>query len=508
MRHWCVSYAKSVQLPPSASCAGVNQARPRHGIPHTAQVLLTLTTTHRPATDLGHLLHKHPDRAQSFTTSSGTAHVFYPRADEEECTVALLLEVDPVALVRGPGGTLTQYVNDRPYVAGSLFTVALGSVFRTAMNGRSGSREELAATPIPLTVRIPVLPHHLVERLFTPLGWTAHITPIPLNEYADPDPGDTSPDDTDSDDTDSGSTDSRYADVTLTGKLTLSDALKHLYVLLPVLDGSKHYYVSEDEVDKLLRAGEGWLGGHPDRELITTRYLVRRRPLVQSALSRLAEVEEVEPEELDNALVEPRVSLAAQRHEAVLARLKEAGARRVLDLGCGSGALLRALLEEPEFTEVHGVDVSVQALRVAERKLRVDRMPERQRARVTLRQSSLTYADPELAGYDAAVLMEVVEHLDPARLPALEHSVFAVARPRTVLVTTPNVEYNALFETLPVGRFRHADHRFEWTRAEFRAWADGVCARRGYTARHLPVGPEDAERGAPTQLAVFTLGDD
>ncbi|MFD1146887.1 3' terminal RNA ribose 2'-O-methyltransferase Hen1 [Saccharothrix hoggarensis] len=451
-------------------------------------MLLTLTTTHRPATDLSHLLHKHPERAQSFTTSSGTAHVFYPRADEEECTVALLLEVDPVALVRGPGSTLTQYVNDRPYVAGSLLTVALGSVFRTAMNGRSESRRDVAATPIPLTVRVPVLPHRLVERLFAPLGWTVAITPIPLG--------------------DGFGEDSRYADVTLTGTLTLSDALKHLYVLLPVLDGNKHYWVAEDEVEKLLRAGEGWLGTHPDRELITTRYLMRRRQLVQSALSRLADVEEVEPDELDNALTEPRVSLAVQRRDAILDQLRQAGARTVLDLGCGGGALLRALLEQPEFTHVQGVDVSSKALATAERKLNVARMSDRQRARLTLRQSSLTYADPELKGYDAAVLMEVVEHLDPDRLPALEHSVFTVARPRTVLVTTPNVEYNALFETLPEGQHRHSDHRFEWTRAEFRDWAAGVADRRGYAVRHLPIGPVDAERGAPTQLAVFTLGDD
>ncbi|MFT7841732.1 3' terminal RNA ribose 2'-O-methyltransferase Hen1 [Saccharothrix sp. BKS2] len=455
-------------------------------------MLLTLTTTHRPATDLGHLLHKHPDRAQSFTTSSGTAHVFYPRADEEECTVALLLEVDPVGLVRKPGSTLTQYVNDRPYVADSLFTVALGAVFRSAVNGRSESHAELAATPIPLTVRIPVLPHRLVERLFTPLGWTVDLTPVPPAGVDE---------------------DSRYADVTLTGTHTLSDALRHLYVLLPVLDGSKHYWVAEDEVDKLLRAGEGWLGAHPDRELITTRYLARQRPLVQSALARLAEVEEVEPEALDNALEEPvlaerQVPLAVLRRETVVARLRAAGALRVLDLGCGDGALLRDLLQEPGFTEVQGVDVSVRALQVAARRLHLDQLPDRQRERLVLRQSSLTYADPELAGYDAAVLMEVVEHLDPDRLPALEHSVFTVARPRTVLVTTPNVEYNDLFDTLPRGRYRHADHRFEWTRAEFRDWAAGVAGRRGYTVRHLPIGPEDAERGAPTQLAVFTLGDD
>ncbi|USX49291.1 3' terminal RNA ribose 2'-O-methyltransferase Hen1 [Lentzea sp. HUAS12] len=444
-------------------------------------MLLTMTTTHQPATDLGHLLHKHPDRAQSFTTSSGVAHVFYPKATNEECTVALLLEVDPIALVRGPGSTLTQYVNDRPYAAGSLLTVALGSVFRTAMNGRSDSFPELARTPIPLVVRVPALPYKLAERLFTPLGWDVTIT---------------------------AHGDSRYGDVTLTGTQRLSDALKHLYVLLPVLDGGKHYWVAADEVDKLLKAGDGWLAQHPDKELITTRYLARKRPLITSALERLADVDEVEPEELDNALAEPKVSLAAQRKEAVVEALKQARAKRVLDLGCGGGALLRALVNEPEFTEIHGVDVSAKALQEAARKLRLDRMGERQRERITLRQSALTYADTELAGFDAAVLMEVVEHVDPSRLPALEHSVFTVARPATVLVTTPNVEYNALFDTLPQGQMRHADHRFEWTRAEFRKWADGVAERRGYTVRYVPIGPEDAERGAPTQMAVFSLGEE
>ena len=440
-----------------------------------------MTTTHRPATDLGHLLHKHPDRAQSFTTGSGVAHVFYPKAANDECTVALLLEVDPVALVRGPGSTLTQYVNDRPYAAGSLLTVALGSVFRTAMNGRSDSHPELARTPIPLVVRVPALPYKLAERLFTPLGWDVAIT---------------------------AHGDSRYGAVTLTGTQKLSDALKHLYVLLPVLDGGKHYWVAADEVDKLLKAGDGWLSQHPEKELITTRYLARKRPLVTSALERLADVDEVEPEELDNALAAPKISLAAQRKEAVVAALKEARAKRVLDLGCGGGALLRVLVNEPEFTEIQGVDVSAKALQEAARKLHLDRMGERQRERITLRQSALTYADTELAGYDAAVLMEVVEHVDPARLPALEHSVFTVARPATVLVTTPNVEYNALFDTLPQGQMRHSDHRFEWTRAEFREWAGGVAKRRGYTVRYVPIGPEDAVRGAPTQMAVFSLGEE
>jgi 3' terminal RNA ribose 2'-O-methyltransferase Hen1 len=296
-------------------------------------------------------------------------------------------------------------------------------------------------------------------------------------------------------------------DLALTGELRLAEALKQLYVLLPVLDGSKHYWIDQDEVDKLMRAGESWLAAHPERELITRRYLGRSRPLVRSALERLAQADDVPEEALDNALDEPveaSPSLAARRRAAVLAALKASGARRVLDLGCGEGALLRDLVKEAVFTEVLGVDVSSRALAVAERRLHLDTLSDRARERITLRQSSLTYADAGLAGYDAAVLMEVVEHLEEDRLPALEHAVFEAARPGTVIVTTPNSEYNVLFESLLPNAFRHADHRFEWTRSQFRAWGDGVGPRHGYAVSYLPVGPEDPALGSPTQLAVFT----
>jgi 3' terminal RNA ribose 2'-O-methyltransferase Hen1 len=452
-----------------------------------------MTTTHRPATDLGFLLHKHPGKAQSFSVASGTAHVFYPRADERECTAALLLEVDPIGLVRGrrhDAFTLGQYVNDRPYTAGSLLAVALGVVFRTAMNGRCDARRELADSAIPLRVHLPALPcdggPELLERLFAPLGWHVRARPVPLSAEV-PEWGD-----------------SRCCDVELTGELRLSDALRHLYVLLPVADDAKHYWVEQQEVDKLLRAGEGWLAAHPERELITSRYLKRAAPLVRSALSRLAEGDDPAEGELDDALTPPRISLAEQRRHAVLAVLRELGARRVLDLGCGGGALLRDLLDDPSFTHVLGVDVSAGALAAAHARLGLDRLPDRVRERISLRQSALTYTDPSLAGYDAAVLVEVVEHVEPDRLPALERAVFEVAAPGAVVVTTPNAEHNVLFETLPAGQPRHADHRFEWTRAEFARWADGVAARHGLRVRYLPVGPDDPVHGPPTQMAVFT----
>ncbi|GAA3768699.1 hypothetical protein GCM10023083_02790 [Streptomyces phyllanthi] len=300
-------------------------------------------------------------------------------------------------------------------------------------------------------------------------------------------------------------------------RLTLAEALRHLYVLLPVLDDTKHYWVSSDEVDKLLRAGEGWLPDHPEQKLITSRYLSRRWSLTRQAMERLelvrlAEADDTEVEEIDNAVEaeseteEKPTPLAVQRRDAIITALKESGAARVLDLGCGQGQLVQALLKDVRFTEIVGVDVSVRALRIAARRLKLDRMGERQASRVQLYQGSLAYTDKRLGGYDAAVLSEVIEHLDLPRLPALEYTVFGAARPRTVLVTTPNVEYNVRWETLPAGHVRHGDHRFEWTREEFRAWAGAVAERYRYGVGFVPVGPDDPEVGPPTQMAVFSMG--
>ncbi|KUL72961.1 MULTISPECIES: 3' terminal RNA ribose 2'-O-methyltransferase Hen1 [unclassified Streptomyces] len=476
-------------------------------------MFLTLTTTgtpERPATDLGYLLHKHPEKAQAFSTSFGTAHVLYPEADAERCTAALLLEVDAVALVRrgkgkgrggAPDAALAQYVNDRPYAASSLLAVALSAVFSSAMRGVCTARPELPDRPLPLRVEVPSLPARggaaLVRRLFEPLGWDVSAEPVPLDERF-PEWGD-----------------SRYVRLVLqSATLTLAEALRHLYVLLPVLDDAKHYWVAPDEVDKLLRAGEGWLPDHPEQKLITSRYLSRRWSLTRAAMERLelvrlAETDDSEVEEIDNAVAEETEAeekpapLAVQRREAVLTALRAAGATRVLDLGCGQGQLVQALLKDPAYTEIVGVDVSVRALTIAGRRLKLDRMGERQAARVKLLQGSLAYTDSRLKGYDAAVLSEVVEHVDPPRLPALVYAVFGAARPRTVLVTTPNVEYNVRWESLPAGHVRHGDHRFEWTREEFRAWAGAVAERHGYGVEFVPVGPDDPEVGPPTQMAVF-----
>jgi 3' terminal RNA ribose 2'-O-methyltransferase Hen1 len=458
-------------------------------------VLLTITTTRAPATDLGYLLHKHPDRLQTFETAAGAAHVFYPEATAGRCTAALLLEVDPIALVRGKtktsDGELAQYVNDRPYAASSMLAVALKEAFRTALTGRCDARPELANSSIPLSINVPALRCRggggLATSLFQPLGWTVKTAAQPLQ----PAEWGASP----------------YLDLRLTGEVRLADALNHLYVLLPVLDDAKHYWVSTDEVDKLIRAGGDWLAAHPAKEIITRRYLSHQRRLTRSALARLAEADDTEPSELDNAVTddeETRKPLAVQRRESILAVLRELGTKRVGDFGCGSGVLTKALLAEPRIEKVVAVDVSARALQLAARNLNLDRMPDAQRERLEIFQSALTYRDDRLAGLDAAVLMEVIEHVDPERLPALERATFGFAAPAAVVVTTPNAEYNPLFTTMEPGAKRHPDHRFEWTRAQFRAWAENAAGTHGYQVRILPVGPEHPDAGPPTQLAVFT----
>lgn len=464
-------------------------------------MLLTITTTHQPATDLGFLLAKNPARCQSFSLSFGQAHVFYPVADDRVCTAALLVDLDPIRLVRrrsrqSQDRTLGQYVNDRPYVASSFLSVALARVYKSALGGQSKERPALAATAIPLEAQITAVQcrdgERMLRALFEPLDYNVSAERQPL-DTAFPEWGA-----------------STYWSVTLRATHRLHDLLTHLYVLLPVLDDDKHYWVGEDELEKLLAKGEGWLSTHPERDLIVDRYLRYRRLLTREALARLIVDDDPDPDATEAAqareeeVLEDRTSLSEQRMMAVLAVLRSAGATRVIDLGCGEGKLLRTLLTNTDCEQITGMDVSAHALVLAKRCLRLDRLPARQRARITLFQGALTYRDQRLTGYDAACALEVIEHLEPARLGAFERVLFEYTRPPTVVITTPNTEYNVRFENLAAGRFRHGDHRFEWTREEFSQWATWVADRSGYAFRLLPIGPVDPAVGAPTQMAVFT----
>ncbi|MEV6976816.1 3' terminal RNA ribose 2'-O-methyltransferase Hen1 [Kitasatospora sp. NPDC093806] len=445
---------------------------------------MSITTTAvagSPATDLARLLRRQPDAAHRVTTAFGEAHVFFPEADADRCTVALLLEVDPDAVLRRGSRekgrdrsptTLDAYVDDRPFAVSSLFAAVLRTALRVVP-------EDAADGPRPLWIDLPAVradqepdpdPHPdpgpvggaggavgLVRRLFEPLGWQVTAAEVPL-DAARPDAG--------------GSPYVRLGLAATT--VRLADALRQLAVLLPVLDGAAHHWFAPEraDVDKLSAT-------HPERELIARR-LARHEP-------------ESEPE---GPTAEP--GLVA----AVLAALHAVGAARVVELGCGRGALLAELSADDGFTELLGVDAAPAALAAAARRLGLERTAEqvpewasrRFPARVRLVQGAPVYADARLKGFDAVVLADPPEWRDAVRRPALEFAVFGAARPAAVVVTAP-----------PGGD------------EDFPAWAERVAAGYGYTVTLDPVDRperrgqqeqrEQRERqDHPPRLALFERG--
>ena len=477
-------------------------------------MLLTITAEGENAQALSFLLHKHPDTLQTAEMSVGKAHIFYPEYENGKVTAALLLDIDPIGMVRnaknfaGKDFLLGQYVNDRPYVASSFMSTAISKAFSSAMNGNCKERPEYVDMPLALTAKLSVLPaprggEMLIKRLFEPLGYTAqaerHLldTHFPAWGYG------------------------KYFTLTLKNTLPLKALLTHLYVLIPVLDNEKHYFITQDEVSKLMQKGKDWIEQHPERELIVSRYLINLKSLVRSAFEVLQAAEEgMDAEALKNKSEEEGIDTEAVpqpkekkerlhdiRLKLVADKLKMSGAASVIDLGCGDGKLLRLLLKEKQFTRIAGVDVSYSELAKCKDRLHWEEMPEKQRERLSLFQSSLTYRDKRFSGFDAAAVVEVIEHLELNRLPALEKSLFMYAKPQTIVLTTPNREYNVRYENLSAGKVRHSDHRFEWTREEFETWAARVAHENHYTVAFFPVGEEEETIGAPSQMAVFTYGD-
>jgi len=459
-------------------------------------MLLTITNKGPEADELGFLLHKNPANVNTTKLAFGEATVFYPESPSGECTAVLLVEINPISLVRSRGAqqagwALGQYVNDRPYVASSFLSTAISRVYGTAMNGTCQKRPELVEKELDLTVHLPALPApggaDQLERLFAPLGYEVSCRPVPLDEHF-PEWGE-----------------SKLRDTTLNRTCTLKSLLQHLFVLIPVLDRQKHYWVGQEEIEKLLNKGEDWLQDHPERDWIVSRYLKHQRGLTREALARLApEPEDDEsPEEPVEAVVEKKTSLHTLRLERVTELIESLSPSSVLDLGCGEGKLLFRLLKKTSIQKITGMDVDSRSLGIANERL-TQRTSEKKRKRATLLQGSLIYRDARLENHDVAALVEVIEHLDPPRLDALSRVVFECARPNHIIITTPNIEYNVLFENIKPGQLRHRDHRFEWTRSEFEEWAHSVAKTHGYQVSFEPLGEEHPDHGAPSQLALFS----
>ena len=434
---------------------------------------------------------------QDIALAKGKAHIFYPIATEQECTCAMVLDIDPVGLVRTSNGAsgnnfaLEQYVNDRPYVASSIMSNAISKAFSSALNGKCKDKPELVDMAMPFEVKLSVLPvsggEPLLQRMFEPLGYTITATQYTLDEQF-PEWGN-----------------SRYFTVVLQHTVTLQELLSHLYILIPVLDNDKHYWVNKEEVEKLMVKGKGWLEKHPERELISRRYLRHQKSLLNDAMAMLMKDDVPEEIAVAELIPEPEIpspKLHGTRLQMVCDELLSTPVKSVLDLGCGEGKLLKLLMMHPQLTHITGMEVSSQSLEIAYRKLKYYLLPDSQRKRLRLILGSLVYRDRRIEGFDAAALVEVIEHLDPVRLKALEKCVFEYAKPGKVVVTTPNKEWNITF-TEDESVLRHNDHRFEWTRAEFSTWCEKISTNYGYAYTIKTVGEETENVGAPTQMAVF-----
>lgn len=473
-------------------------------------MLLTITYRGENTEDLGYLLFKNPSKTQAFPLPLGKAFVFYPEVSDEITTVALLVDLDPLDLSKGKEGIekntgdgsrgLFAYVNDRPYSASSFLSSAISRVFGTAMTGRCDGRPELAGMELDLTAKVFMLPvrgeKQFLNEVFEPLGYDVSFESFPIDEKF-PSWGECD-----------------CVNLTVRGKKRLSDLLNQLYVLIPVFDMKRHYYVGEEEIQKLLKHGSGWLKDHPEKTRIVRRYFPMAKSYASEALNRLQnenkdggraaaeDAEDAAEEEGTEESVLPW-SLDRERLGKVRDEVVNSGARSCLDLGCGEGKLLKLLLEIPGMERIAGADVSLSALKKAVERIGYDRLPERKREILSLFQGSAVYQDAHFQGYDCICLAEVIEHMEPEMLPRFEHVVFGYAAPGTVVITTPNRNYNVNYR-LEEDELRHGDHRFEWTEKEFHHWAEKVCQKYGYSVKMKPVGAKEPGTLAPTQMGVFT----
>ncbi|MGB0870489.1 MAG: 3' terminal RNA ribose 2'-O-methyltransferase Hen1 [Flavobacteriales bacterium] len=460
---------------------------------------LKIKVNNNNATDLGYILHKHPDKYQKEKMGYGDIHMFYTQTEATSCEFAMVLDINTIELTRNlqkktysNSFKLADYVNDRAFVASSFLTAAISKVLGSAMNGNCSYDKDLAIKVWDLEVEVGTVKAqggiNQIRNYFEPLNYTLEIEETLLDE--DFESWGKSP----------------YFTLKLQGQKTIQDLLSQLYVLLPVLDNNKHYYVNESEIKKLIQKGGEWLKNHPAKDIITKKYLRYKKSYTHSAFEQLmTETPEVlnKPTEEIEEKVEQKLSVHQNRLQQVANTLKQLGANSIADLGCGEGKLIRLLLQDQQFNKIVGMDVSFATLEMAKKKLKLEEASPRLKEKLNLIQGSLTYRDKRIEGFDAIALVEVIEHLDPSRLEALQRVVFEFSKPKFAVLTTPNQEYNQLFDGLKEGKFRHSDHRFEWTRQEFETWANNVSQTYNYEVSFKPIGEEHPEFGGLSQMAIF-----
>jgi 3' terminal RNA ribose 2'-O-methyltransferase Hen1 len=444
---------------------------------------LSIKVTGQGAGVVSHLISKNPHNLYERNEKGHTVRLVYTTSSEEETEFLLYVVPDPIELVRNSPDlyNITQYINDREFAVSSLFCSFIRTALGTALNGKP--KEEYRSWvdhELQLELRFGPLASSLsdkqIQQLFEPLGYKIGIDYGDFTVFKE-------------------KSTARY--LTIKGTKTLQTSLRHVFVLIPVLDDYKHYFIDEREVEKLERYGEGWLEFHPLADLIIKRSL-RFRDVIAKSNFKVSDEKDLNFR--NKAPSKPRLN--DMRYEAIVKQVQSlTNKSTVIDMGAGEGKLSVQLGFIPGIQEILAVEPSqrehIRAKERFEKAKQIEGFLE-----PSLLWGSLFYTDDRLRNKDVMILCEVIEHINEDRLPGIMELIFRENRPRTFLITTPNQEYNAIYD---LGEnMRHNDHRFEWSREEFQNRCQNWIANVPYSVVFAGIGEEQEPYGFPTQMAIFS----
>ncbi|TDL78499.1 3' terminal RNA ribose 2'-O-methyltransferase Hen1 [Peribacillus frigoritolerans] len=446
---------------------------------------LTIKATGDNVKAISYLLSKNPNNLYERNHKGHLVRLFYSKFEETELEVTIFVTPDPIDLVKNNSNSydITHYINDREFAVSSLFCSFIRSALGTALNGQP--KEEYSewvnyrfSFQFEFGPVVSSLSDKQLKDLFEPIGYEVAIS-RPDIEYSF-----------------EMKDKSSARSICLKGMKTLQNGLRQLFVLIPVIDNYKHYYIDDKEIEKLERYGEGWLEDHPKRD-----YIYRQSLRFKEIFSI---VENKKTEEKKEEKIE-KVRLNDLRYEKIIDFVNQMKPRSIVDFGSGEGKLSVRLGFADGVKEIMAVEPSQSAtLKAIER---FDKVKNKEKFVVpeTI-WGSLFYYDERLKGKDVMILCEVIEHIDEFRLPKVLDTILHDYQPNALIITTPNREYNEIYDM--EDHFRHNDHRFEWTRAEFRHWCEERNHRKIYDLQFEGIGEEHDRHGFPTQMCVFVRKED
>ncbi|MEK4148209.1 3' terminal RNA ribose 2'-O-methyltransferase Hen1 [Robertmurraya sp. FSL W8-0741] len=446
---------------------------------------LTIRASGQDVQVLSYLLAKNPNHLYERQVNNHFVRMFFSKFSKEEVEVTFFVTPDPIELSRNNSERyeITSYINDREFVVSSIFCTFLRSALATALNGKPHEEYEhwvnhrfnLQFSFGPLSSQLS--DNDIIE-LFAPMGYKTTISAGEIDYHMN------------------FKTKSSARYITVEGLTTLQMGLRQLFVLIPVLDNYKHYYIDDKEIEKLERYGEGWLDAHPQRE-----FILRQALRFKDLYSLVEKQTEKGSNNQDNNDEIRTMRLNDLRYEKIIDSIRQIPFKdSIVDFGSGEGKLSVQLGFIEGVKEILAVEpsesASIKALKRYEKMARKENflMPEQIIG-------SLFYFDERLKNKDIVILCEVIEHIDKHRLPKIMKTILNDYKPKVVMITTPNQEYNKVYKMNE--EYRHPDHRFEWTRDEFREWCEIQNGKNDYELTFDGIGEEHELYGTPTQMCLF-----